>query len=242
MTRSTRVLPLVVAAVLSVIPSANAINWSLSSSSCDGSPFKSLNAAVTCNGSSSCGLGDTATVAGTLTATDDFENSDVTLKLCVVGYCPEIAQKGGGKICDDWLTPTDGQDCGEAGQYSISHTEEIPDEEEIPSGFWWFVKSAVGVKMIVGSEEECGAQADPITGIVPAEVSGTSSVVNPEEHVDADEYSGLEDYLNENGIDIGDLLGENGIESYDESAGIHNAVPSMLLIVAVALVQYILLF
>ncbi len=95
-----------------------------------------------------------------MTATDTFSNSDVTLQACVVGYCPEIASKNGGKLCDEWLTATEGQECGEPGAYSISHTEEIPSDEQITESMWWFVKSTVTVNMIVGDEEECDAQAD----------------------------------------------------------------------------------
>jgi len=178
MTRVIQALSIFITVLAAELTSVSAINWKLSSSSCDGSPFSSLKVAVTCNGgSSSCGLGDTATVAGTLTATDYFDNSDVTLHACVVGYCPGIAKRGGGKICDDWLTPVGDQaECGDPGKYAIGHTEEIPDENDIPSGFWWFVKSTVTVNMKVGGEEECGAKAANAYSMMSYSMAGMASL------------------------------------------------------------------
>ena len=93
-------------------------------------------------------------------ATNSFDDNDVTLQACVAFYCPEIASIGAGSLCDDWLTPTSNQDCGEPGTYDVYHTEDIPEYDDIPSALWWFVRSAVSVKMMVGNDEECDGQAD----------------------------------------------------------------------------------
>ncbi|KAL7536511.1 hypothetical protein ACHAXR_007211 [Thalassiosira sp. AJA248-18] len=156
--KSTSTAPLLLAAALacSMPSSASAISWSLSSSSCDGSPFSTSGIKVQCNGSSSCGLGDTAIVSGTMTASRSFDDdSHVTLQACVSSYCPEVASKGAGNLCDDWVSPTGGQNCGESGTYSVYHTEDIPDSSDVPSGLTWFVQSMITVNMKVGDEEEC---------------------------------------------------------------------------------------
>ncbi|KAL9188906.1 hypothetical protein ACHAXT_011396 [Thalassiosira profunda] len=146
-------------AAATALPAASALRWSVTDSSCDGSPFSSLKISVKCNGSSSCGLGDTATVAGTMYATSSFSDSDVTLKPCALGVCPEEAQTRAGKICD-WLSASDGQDCGSEGAYAVSYEQKIPEYDDIPSALEWLVSQVVTVNMIVGDEEECEAEGD----------------------------------------------------------------------------------
>ena len=51
----------------------------------------------------------------------------------------------------DWLTPANGQECGEAGDYVIYHSEEIPQYEGVSS----YVLDAVTVHFVIGDEDEC---------------------------------------------------------------------------------------
>ena len=68
------------------ISSVNGITWRFSSdASCD-NPFQNNNIKVTCQGSTHCGLGDTAVVSGTLMARTSFSDSKVTIQACALGY------------------------------------------------------------------------------------------------------------------------------------------------------------
>jgi len=111
------------------ISSVNGINFKLDTASCDGNPFKS-NIKATCNGSNTCNLGDTVVITGTLIAHTSFDNDEINLQACALGYCPEDASKKSGNICD-WLVTTEDQTCGSEGTYTISYTEEVPND--VPS-------------------------------------------------------------------------------------------------------------
>ena len=113
---------------------------------------------ATCNGSSTCNLGDTVDISGTVVAHSAFDNDEITLQACALGYCPEDASKKSGNICD-WLVTTDDQTCGNEGTYSISYTEEIPND--VPNQWAsWVASYLITIKVIVGDEEECNAQAN----------------------------------------------------------------------------------
>lgn len=142
-----------------------AMGWKMSNSKCDGSPFSNLNVAVTCNnGSTNCGLGDTVEIAGNMYASHSFDDADVTLQACVMGYCPDDASTEAGTLCDDWITPTASQDCGASGTYSVYHEEDIPSNDDIPSALMWFVRSTVTVNMKVGDDEECEGETSNAYG------------------------------------------------------------------------------
>ena len=141
---SSLFLPLPLTILATAVSSVSAIGWSFSSCS-----LTSNNIDVTCNGSSSCGLGDTATVSGSTYASSAFDrDSEVTLQVCVASYCPDVASKSGGKVCD-WLTATDGQECGEVGTYTVSHEEDIPSSDDVPSTYQWLLSSTATVKVSV---------------------------------------------------------------------------------------------
>ena len=151
-----------VASLATAPSSVSALRWKLKGSSCDGSPFKNVNIGVTCNGSSSCGLGDTATVSGTVYAKNAFDDdAQVNLQACIVSsyWCPKEASKDAGSICD-WLTATDNQSCGQVGNYAVSWTEDIPSSDQVSGSMYSFAKSLVIIVMKVGDEEECEADAD----------------------------------------------------------------------------------
>ena len=144
------------AIIATSISSVHGINFKLDTASCDGNPFKS-NIKATCNDSSTCNLGDTVDIAGTLVAHSAFDNDEINLQACAMGYCPEDASKKSGNICD-WLVTTEYQTCGDAGTYTISYTEEIPND--LPSNWASWVTYLITIKVTVGDEEECNAQAN----------------------------------------------------------------------------------
>lgn len=75
-------------------------------------------------------------------------------------WCPDEASVGAGSLCGDWLTALDGQECGEAGDYSVSASQEIPDSDHIPDNLWSFVRSTVTIYMQLGGEDECEGNAE----------------------------------------------------------------------------------
>lgn len=150
---------------LSFAPSAvSALRWTVVGSSCDGGgvPYSNLSVNVTCNGggASSCAMGDTALVTGNMYATSAFGDAAVTLQACVLSYCPAPAVVDAGTLCDDWLTPTGGQDCGASGTYTVSYAAAIPQNDDIPATFYWFVRHAVSVNMLVGDGADCDDAAE----------------------------------------------------------------------------------
>ena len=149
--KSIRTLSLL---LLTTLPATvSSLGWQLDSQTCDGAPFDSPTISVTCDGTTDCQLGNTATISGSVTATTAFADADVTLQPCIATYCPEKYAIQAGKACD-WLEPTDGQECGEAGGYAVNYEAEIPGEDSVPSGWGWLI-SVVTVRIMVGGEEEC---------------------------------------------------------------------------------------
>ena len=141
--------------------------------------FSEDNVNVTCNGSTSCSLGDVATVNGALEVYSDFDAySVVTMQLCFVmgTVCPGSASRSGDTICE-WLTATDGQTCGEAGNYTVYHLEDIPSAEDIPYTWQqWLVQNTATVKVSVDSEEECVVEVETVSPTsTPSTVSPTST-------------------------------------------------------------------
>ena len=156
--RSVQALLLAAAALAAAPAPAAALRWKISSSSCDGSPFRDLKISVACDGSSSCDLGDTATVTGTVYAASDFDDDKVKLQACFTSYCPEYAATDAGNVCD-WLTGADGQECGAAGSYGIYREEEIPSSEQVPSNLYSWLQGLVTIRIAVGDEDECEAES-----------------------------------------------------------------------------------
>jgi hypothetical protein len=154
---STLLLPL-----LALLPTATPLIWNLDATgaTCDGSPFASDAITVSCNGKSYCTLGDTASVSGNLTAVASFDSgSFVVLQPCISGYCPTKYSYSAGGVCEEWLTPTDNQECGEEGDYTVDYTIEIPNK--LPEYLSWLatVSNAITVKVIVKQEAECEVKA-----------------------------------------------------------------------------------
>lgn len=116
-----------------------------------GDPFTNVNITVSCGvnnnntTSSKCLFGDVASITGTVEATRTFDNSELTYKACVWKYCPQSTTRSAGTLCDDWLIPIEeDQACGDAGLYSISRTETIP-EADISNSLSWLVTLNVGI-------------------------------------------------------------------------------------------------
>lgn len=189
---------------LSVAPSvASALRWSVVSASCagGGAPYSNLSVDVTCNGgsSNSCAMGDTALVQGNLYATSSFNDAAVTLQACVLSYCPEVASLDAGTLCEDWLTPTADQECGASGTYTVSYAAEIPQNDDIPTTFYWFVRNTVSIKMIVGSGEDCDDQTEAayslsysMAGFAGLALMGAATYSSRRKRHDGDDGSGDE--------------------------------------------------
>ncbi|KAL7481961.1 hypothetical protein ACHAW6_007646 [Cyclotella cf. meneghiniana] len=148
--------------LLALLPSAASITWNFDSSgaTCDGSPFTSEVFTVSCNGRSSCTLGDTAYVSGNLTAVKSFDSgSFVVLQPCISSYCPTKYSYSAGGVCEEWLTPKDNQECGEEGDYNVDYSIDIPNK--LPEYLSWLatVSTAITVKVIVKQEVECQVEA-----------------------------------------------------------------------------------
>lgn len=141
--------------LLGTLSAAHGIGWSISG--CSSSTFTSRSISIACSGSSSCSLGDTARVSGSVYATSSFDDEEVTLQPCILSsslYCPDYARIGAGSLCD-WLSPSDGQDCGEAGTYDVYHEEKIPEEDKVPSYLQSMLSYGVTVDMVLG-DGSCG--------------------------------------------------------------------------------------
>lgn len=136
-------------------PSASAISFSLTSASCDGSPFSNEVIDIQCGGNSNCNFGDDADVTGTLTASAFDADSEVTLEPCLMGKCYKKYAAVDGTACD-WLTPSGNQACGEAGDYTVNYTVAIPSSDDVPKYLEW-LSAFVKVNVIVGRDDECEA-------------------------------------------------------------------------------------
>mmetsp|Transcript_12112 Transcript_12112/g.23613 ORF Transcript_12112/g.23613 Transcript_12112/m.23613 type:complete len:269 (-) Transcript_12112:178-984(-) len=148
-----------------------AMGWSLSSYSCNSSSgsssttFTNTQITLQCNGSSTCTFGDRALVSGTTTALYDFENDEVTLQPCLMGWCPEEYAAGAGHVCD-WIQPADDDDdggisCGDAGEYVIYYEQDIPTKEEVSSSNSYvsnlsWLSSLITVKLVIGEDGHDG--------------------------------------------------------------------------------------
>jgi len=141
-------------------PTTTALNFGTIESSCvNGPTFVDQNVTITCDGESSCTFGDTAEVTGTVTATADFEDMNVTLQPCLTGICSTSYAASADSVCD-WVTPDGEFECGEAGDYIVNYSVKIPDTTDVPNYYTWF-SSMITVKIIVGTGEECQVEAEP---------------------------------------------------------------------------------
>ena len=136
-----------------VVPSASALRWQLDNFGCDGDPFDYINITVLCNNTLSCTFGDNAELSGSLTASSDFTDSNITLKQCAGSICPDSYSKKFGTLCG-WLKPTlDDQTCGEMGDYELSYEVKIPSEDSVLTGFR--MSNLVTAKVEIGQDDEC---------------------------------------------------------------------------------------
>lgn len=166
----SQLIPITLALLTS---SADALSWSLTG--CSAGTFSDRNVDIECSGSSSCSLGDTAVASGTVYASDSFDDEEVTLNACVGSYCPGQAEIGAGSLCSEWLTPADGQSCGEKGNYDVYYEEKIPDESNIPSGLVSFVSQMVTIRMTLGDCSSSGYQlAYGMAGLVSVAIVGAA--------------------------------------------------------------------
>ncbi|KAL7464185.1 hypothetical protein ACHAXS_004520 [Conticribra weissflogii] len=145
--------------------SCNSSSKSSSSSSSSSSTFTNTQITLQCNGSSSCTFGDKAVISGTTTALSDFDNEEVTLQPCLLGWCPEEYAAGAGHVCD-WIQPVDndygdGISCGAAGDYAIYYEQDLPTKEEVSStnsyvsNLSW-LSSLITVKLMIGEDGRDG--------------------------------------------------------------------------------------
>mmetsp|Transcript_22488 Transcript_22488/g.41858 ORF Transcript_22488/g.41858 Transcript_22488/m.41858 type:complete len:218 (-) Transcript_22488:92-745(-) len=98
---------------------------------------------------------NSVTVTGSVTAKSEFDgNSQVTLlpclrytagAACLNQYAQEV-----GSICN-YITSTSGDECGSAGEYTITQTFEIPEEAQKYKSLF----SMATVKVLVGDDEDC---------------------------------------------------------------------------------------
>jgi len=140
----------VLLAASALLPSVAAISFEVDTAGCDGDPFTGTNGITfTCNDSSTCGMGDTVTMAGEVEATSAFSDSEMVVEACVMGVCPEDYRRSAGTLCN-WVTPVDGQECGEAGTYSVSGEEAIPSTD-----MDWLVNLSWAITVKIGVDEDC---------------------------------------------------------------------------------------
>ena len=157
---------------------ADALGWELAG--CTAEKFSDIEVSVECDDSSSCSPGDTAVATGTATATAVFDDEEVTLNACFMGYCPKQAEIGAGTLCDGWLMPTEGQECGAEGEYSVSYEQEIPDQSKIPDKLAKLIaKYVVTIQMSIGDGDDCSSSsgyqlAYGMTGLVSVVLVGAA--------------------------------------------------------------------
>lgn len=107
--------------------------------------------------SASCADDGEVAVTGTVRAPYDFDDAEVTFVPCIrsTGFCFEEYAQNGGKICD-LISRSDGSDdCGTAGQYTISQEFSVPDEVSEHS---WAMR-LVTIKVLIDNEEACTQNA-----------------------------------------------------------------------------------
>jgi hypothetical protein len=68
-----------------------------------------------------------------------FSDDSVTVKTCLMGWCPTYNVQSSGTLCRNWLTPIDNQTCGEEGVYAVYDQVVIP-EADVRDGWSWLVK------------------------------------------------------------------------------------------------------
>jgi len=104
---------------------------------------------------SPCEPGDKPDIAGRLTAISAFPNSQVVIKPCLSAFCSKRDSKVDGRVCN-LITPVDGQQCGEAGDYMITHSVQLPggDGSITSTGMGWIFDSLT-IKIQVQKETGC---------------------------------------------------------------------------------------
>lgn len=105
----------------------------------------------------SCADDGEVAVTGTVRAPYDFDDAEVTFVPCIrsTGICFEDYAQSGGTVCD-LIARTDGSDdCGTAGQYTISQEFSVPDEVSEHS---WAMR-LVTIKVLIDNEEACTQNA-----------------------------------------------------------------------------------
>ena len=170
---------------------ADALGWELAG--CTAEKFSDIEVSVECDDSSSCSPGDTAVATGTATATALFDNEEVTLNVCFMSgmYCPKKAEIGAGTLCDNWLTPTDGQECGAEGGYDVSYEQMIPDQSKIPKKLAQYLSSVVTIQTSLGDGDDCSSSsgyqlAYGMTGLVSVALVGAALMKKKGKDVETD--------------------------------------------------------
>merc|ERR1719464_776891 len=126
-------------AALAVAPSqASALKWKLSSASCNGFPFRQVTLDETC-GDADCALGDAVLVTGSVYADRAFYDAPVQLRACLGSWCPDGATADAGTLCD-WVTGTQGQQCGEIGKYQVSYDGTVPSDANVPYDVYTYLQ------------------------------------------------------------------------------------------------------
>ncbi|KAL7467265.1 hypothetical protein ACHAXS_007515 [Conticribra weissflogii] len=180
----------------SLFTTTAAISISIKDQTCNGLTFTHPKVSVTCNdandnkdnedgertsdssSSSSCNFGDAASITGTITAIQAFDDVSLTIEPCIAGVCSKNYAYKAGNICD-FLEPSsenvdnngdgdNGMECGDPRDYIISHREKIAKEEKFPSGSG-FMLSMLNVKVIltnaVEEGEECNIQKSYLSSV-----------------------------------------------------------------------------
>lgn len=153
MKKSGSILSVYLGLLLTAASASRSVRFSLGSLSCSGGSFQNSGLSVVCN--DDCSGGDNVSVSGTISATQAFNDDPVTLMACIMGYCPDQWSLEEGSICD-WVTSTDGSDCGTQGTYTVSHEIDIPEEA---NDFSAYFTSLITIKAIIGDEDACEQSA-----------------------------------------------------------------------------------
>eukprot|EP00532_Pseudo-nitzschia_australis_P006500 CAMPEP_0168172220 /NCGR_PEP_ID=MMETSP0139_2-20121125/5120_1 /TAXON_ID=44445 /ORGANISM="Pseudo-nitzschia australis, Strain 10249 10 AB" /LENGTH=227 /DNA_ID=CAMNT_0008089821 /DNA_START=40 /DNA_END=723 /DNA_ORIENTATION=+ len=106
--------------------------------------------------SASCADDGKVAITGTVTAPSDFDDAEVTFVPCIrsTGVCFDDYGLEGGNICD-FISSSDGSDCGSAGIYTIDQEFDIP--EEVTDHSW--LMRLVTIRVLINDEEACTQNA-----------------------------------------------------------------------------------
>mmetsp|Transcript_26034 Transcript_26034/g.61191 ORF Transcript_26034/g.61191 Transcript_26034/m.61191 type:complete len:229 (-) Transcript_26034:374-1060(-) len=106
--------------------------------------------------SASCANDGKVAITGTVTAPSTFEDAEVTFVACLrsTGLCLDEYAQNGGSICD-FISTTDGSECGSAGTYVIDQEFDVP---EMVTDHSWLMR-LVTIRVLINDEEACTQNA-----------------------------------------------------------------------------------